>query len=965
MNRVLSRLGLTAVSLVAGSALYAQGTQTASVTGRIVDAQGNAVAGASVRLSSPSLQLARTLVTGADGTFVTRLLPPGFYTIEITKDGFQTAKFTQQLGIDQNYQPKVVMQTVATETVQIVATANPLVDKTDVKSAANYQLADVDKLPSGRAVETVALLTPGVTSGVGGRVQVRGAMTSGNLYLVDGQDVADNAYNTRGVQLIDDAVEEVQVLTGAISAEYGDVDGGVINAVTKSGSNEFHGQLRWSLSNSAWNALVPYQDPASVQNKLNEIKTVSLGGYFWKDRIWFFASYYNTSSTGNGAISSNSEAGPGGAGSNYVTTNDEIRRDFKLTFALTENQSIVMSYANSQNAQGNRNYSAGELAALVPQTNTSEFWNVDWRGIWTSAFSTDVRYGEKKQKLSAGSPVPGLSPIYDDDNGLFFQNGIFNSNDGGDNRNNKTFAAKGSLFLDWQGQHQIDFGVQYIKGISKSRNDQSVTGRIIEVGNPDQNNNLSPYYLMPSIDIVNRTGFGEAIWTFQSSDGQATNESYGLFANDKWSINEHFTAQIGLRFDKYKATDDRGNRSAGANGFSPRLGVKYDIFGDSKWLIGASWSRYNGKVLDTIVNQVTNQGNPTEIDYAWVGAAGPQPYSALEDLTNYDFSPAGVLYYNNPALNVKLASDLKAPHTDEAQLSAAYSFNFDWLGQGFVSLTAVQRDWKDLIDYRVGNDGTVTDPSGNVIYVKTWYNSPIAERKYKGLEFAAQLIRGPWSLNGGITWSSLKGNYEGEGSSTPGRGEGLEYFTTQNGVAMYDHNITTPYGYLTGHKPIRMRWEADRSVHSIFGDTTFGFIYRFDSGSHYSDTRSVPRAALNAGLSSQFGSTATQYRDNTRGQYVFPAVSTVDMAITHNWELFKVRSTPVNAFVKLAIFNLFNHQQITSFNTQSYNAGSLTSPWVRRTAPPSPIGYGDIQNANNWGGPGFARSYQIDMGIRF
>jgi outer membrane receptor protein involved in Fe transport len=570
-----------------------------------------------------------------------------------------------------------------------------------------------------------------------------------------------------------------------------------------------------------------------------------------------------------------------------------------------------------------------------------------------------VRYGQKKQLLSAGSPVPGLSPIYDDDNGLFFQNGIFNSHDGGDNRNNKTFNAKGSLFLDWKGQHQIDFGIDFIEGISQARNDQSVTGRIIEAGNPDQGNIASPYYGMPSIDLVNRTGFGEAIWTFQSASGQATNTSYGIFANDKWSVNEHLTAQVGVRFDKYTAKDDRGNKSAGATGFSPRLGVKYDLFGDAQWLFGAAYSRYNGKVLDTIVNQVTNQGNPTEIDYAYVGPAGPQPYSALEDLSNYDLTPGGVLYYNNPALNVKLNKDLKAPHTDEFQLSAAYSFNVDGLGQGFVSLTGVQRNWKDLIDYRVGNDGQVLDPTGNPIYVKTWYNSPIAERKYKGLEFAAQLLHGAWTLNGGITWSSLKGNYEGEGTNTPGRGEGLENFTTQNGVQMYDRNVTAPYGYLQGHVPIRMRWEADRTVHSQFGDTTFGFIYRFDSGSHYSDTRTVSRAALNPGLSSQFGSTATQYRNNTRGQYVFPAISTMDLAITHNWELFKVRSTPVNAFVKLSMNNVFNHQQITSWNTVSNGAASLSAPWVRKST------YGSTTTANNWGGSGFGRFYTIDLGIRF
>ncbi|HXC16561.1 MAG TPA: TonB-dependent receptor [Holophagaceae bacterium] len=948
MKQTLFRVGRIAAVIAAGPALaLAQGTQTASVTGQVTDAAGAPISGVQVRLSSPSLQGVRVVMSDASGNFITRLLPPGTYSVELIKDGFQTSKFTQVLGIDQNYQPRVILPKSQDMTVEVVGTASPLVDKTDPKTAVNYNLSRIDTIPTGRSLDSVALLTPGVTAGVGGRVQIRGAMTSGNAYLVDGQNVADNAYNNSGVQLINDSLEELQVITGAISAEYGDVDGGVINAITKSGSNEFEGQLRWALTDPSWNAVVPYQDRNGIQNKLSEIKTLTVGGPIIKDKLWFSGAYYRTNSFTSGSISTNSVPQPNGAGAAFTGTLNEIRRQFKLTYSLNEDHTLVFSFANSQNAQGNRNYSAGELAALVPQTNTSEFWNLDWRALWASNFTTDIRVGAKKQRLSAGATNESLSPIYDYNRGLFYNNGIFNSHDGGDNRNNKTAGAKGTLFVDRMGTHQIDFGVDYRKDTSKSRNDQSVTGLIFgTVG----------------VDIVAQTAQGIDVWTYQSASGEATNESLGFYANDKWAVNQHLAVQVGARFDRYKAVNDKGDRSAGASGFSPRLGMKYDLLGDGKWVLGASYARYNAKVQDGIVNQVTNQGNPTEIDYDYIGPAGNQPYSVIYDLNNYDFTSPS--YYNNPALNVRLSDHLKAPSVDEYQLQAAYSFNNPTVGQGFVSLTGVQKKWHNLIDYRVGNDGTVLTPLGAPVYVKIWENSDIAVRKYRGLELAAQLTHGDWFVTGNITWSKLEGNYEGEGSSTPARGEGLKSFTTQDGVVMYDNSVTAPYGYLAGHVPIRMRWQADRAYHTSFGTTTVGFVYNFNSGAHYSDTRTISRARLNPALSTQFGTTATQYKDGVRGAKVLPGVSTLDFAITQEWELFKVATKPVNGFVKFIAYNVFNHQQITGWNTVSAAATGpsgtgTTSPWVY------PAAYGTSTTAGSWGGANAGRAYSLDLGFRF
>jgi hypothetical protein len=968
MHLLNNRLGrITALIALGGAALYSQGTQTANVTGTVVDNAGVPLAGVVVRLTSPALQGVRTYSTDASGKFIARLLPPGFYTIQYTKDGLETRKITEQIGIDQTFNPRVTLNKVGGAVVEVIAAA-PAVDKTEVKTATNYRADTVDRLPNARTQEGVALLTPGVTVGVGNRVQIRGAQTSGNLYLLDGQNIADNAYNNRGVALIDDSIEETQVITGAMSAEYGDVDGGVINSITRSGSNEFSGSLRWELSDAAWNAMAPMQNRAAINNVMNETKTLSFSGPILKDKLWFSSSYFTTKNALAGGINATlpvtalagpTPNAPEGLNAGYSQNNMEIRRQAKLTWSINQDHTLVASYMRNAVNQTNRNYSAGELLALVPQISTSDFFNLALRSAWTSNLTTEVRYGKKHQNLSAGGAANGQSPFYNDDNGYFYNNGIFSSTDGGDERDNQTLNLKASLFWDGAGSHQTDFGVDYYEGKRQAKNAQSPTGYIIEVSD---------------INLNAHTAAGSAIWTFQNGEGSAKNDSYGLYVNDKWSVDQHWNFQFGARFDKYEAKSESGAKTAGANGFSPRLGVKYDLFGDSKHIFGASFARYNAKVLEGITNSVTSQGNPTEIDYAYTGAAGAQSFAYLQNLANYDLTPAGMLYYNDPKLNIKLSNDLKAPTTDEIQASYAYSFSFGPMGDGYVKVTAVDKKWKNLIDYSVGNNGTVSDPTGTPIYVRVWANNSEAVRTYKGLELESQYNVNEWSILGNITWSQLKGNYEGEGTSSPARGEGLHNFDVQNGVVNYDRNWTTPEGYLTGHVPIRSRITGSRTFNNAYGKTSVGLVYRFDSGQHFSNTRTISRARLGGyiggipangtNIDPQFGASGTQYMDQARGAGVYNAASYLDLAVTHDFPLFKVGSKSVTAFGKFNIGNVWNHQQQVTFSTL-YGAatgvygtptGGVDSPWVRSST------YGQATNYLNYG---TARTVTISAGFRF
>ena len=327
----------------------------------------------------------------------------------------------------------------------------------------------------------------------------------------------------------------------------------------------------------------------------------------------------------------------------------------------------------------------------------------------------------------------------------------------------------------------------------------------------------------------------------------------------------------------------------------------------------------------------------------------------------------GVKNYNDPTLNVKLNSSMKAPTVDEVQASYAYSYNIAGFGDGFLKVTGVYKNWKNLIDVTTGNQGTVTNPAGNVLYMKVWDNNPDATRKYKGLEMEGQLNRNGWIYAGNITWSSLKGNYEGEGSSTPARGESINSWSVTNGVTMFDRNYIHPEGYLSGHVPIRMRMNASKVFENAFGKTTVGLVYRFDAGSHYSLTRSISAARLagTGALPQQAGSSFTQYQDQTRGAGVFPATSYLDLALTHDFPLFKIGVKDVTAFGKLTIQNVLNHQQQIGFNTSWLSAtgtygspnGGVNSPWFQSSAFGS-----NGSSASNFGS---ARPITASAGFRF
>ena len=146
-----------------------------------------------------------------------------------------------------------------TEAVTVAAEASPIVNNPVV--GANFRKEEVDGLPLGRTPQNIAELSPGLTDNTpnAGQLSISGGFAFDNVFLVDGVDVNDNIFATANNLYIEDAVDETQVLTSGISAEYGRFSGGVVNLVTKRGGDRFSGSYRANFSNPSWVDETPFE----------------------------------------------------------------------------------------------------------------------------------------------------------------------------------------------------------------------------------------------------------------------------------------------------------------------------------------------------------------------------------------------------------------------------------------------------------------------------------------------------------------------------------------------------------------------------------------------------------------------------------------------------------------------------------------------------------------------------------
>src|SRR2546429_656674 len=300
-----------AVVLLSGTLCYGQ-TTAATIFGTASDQSGARLPGVMVTITNMDTGIARSVTTDEGGRYRAPGLGLGNYEVKAELTGFRTAV---RMGIQLTVAAEVVVNLslsvgIVSEQVQVTGEA-PLVEITNATLSGLVDDKKIRDLPlNGRSFEQLAFLQPGVTpyfrgrretdQGEGVKMSVSGSRVDSNSFLLDGTNINDQSNNTPGSAsgnlLGVEMLREFRVLTGAYSAEYGRYSGGVITAVTKSGSNELHGNLYEFHRNDNLDARNFFDrkskpdDPRLPEFKRNQFGA-TLGGPIIRNRTFFFGGY--------------------------------------------------------------------------------------------------------------------------------------------------------------------------------------------------------------------------------------------------------------------------------------------------------------------------------------------------------------------------------------------------------------------------------------------------------------------------------------------------------------------------------------------------------------------------------------------------------------------------------------------------------------------------------------------------
>jgi len=920
--RAASVLALAlAVALGLAATANAQGFQTSTLSGTVASADGAVLPGVSVALSSPALQGERTTTTDANGNYIFRGLPGGEYKVAFTLSGFATVErpVTISLGTTPSVDTTLTVASV-TESITVTAVAPSMLESTVV--GASYKAANIDKLATGRTIQNIAELAPGLNDNTPnvGQLQIAGSFAFDNVFLLNGVDINDNLFGTPNNLFVEDAIDEVQVLTSGISAEYGRFSGGVINAVTKRGGNKVFGSFRSDLTNPGW------QDESAFEkreiaagraqphtDKVSKIFQATLGGPILKDRLWFFVAGRRERSTDSRVLQVT------GGSYDFNLKNDRI--EVKLNGALTANHNMSATYMRSPTNQFNNcsincTFSIDDKT-LVDRTLPNSLFVANYNGVLTSNLFLEAQFSQKKFGFrgTGGTSTDILdSPFLAQGRTGIPANSHYNapyfSSFDPEDRNNRQYTAALSYFLSTgsMGRHDIKFGGERFTSTRTGGNSQSATGFVFQTdpllaaGRPvrDASGNIIPVFT-PGVSRVQN-------W-LSVQGAQINLDTMSFYVNDRWTLNNHWSFNLGARLERRSAdTTQAGIVTPNSSAVVPRLGLSFDPKGDGQWVLQATYGHYAGKSSETQWADNTNVGTPNLVVGQYTGPAG----QGVDFAPGFDPASYAVIGGSFPIRNVFLAEDVETPITKEWTLQAGTRLGTRGEIKAVYTNRSMDHFIEDFITIDLGRT-TVTENGRTFGTFDNAFitNTDIPLRDYQGLQFQGSYrVTDDWSLSASWTVQlKFESNIEGEGANTPGsysiHGDRPEFYTLER------------------HFPIGRPDDFQKHKVRVFstyelglgraGRVSLGALYRYDSPLTYSlFSSNVPitaqQLARNPGYANPPTTQTLFYA--ARGSEEFNAQHLVDFALNYDVPVFK----SLRPYVKVDVRNAFNKQPLIQHN---------------------------------------------------
>ncbi|CAM2006496.1 TonB-dependent receptor [Acanthopleuribacter pedis] len=1002
MNTRLSNV-VFGVMFAALFAFPAFAQQTGNINGSVEDANGEPLPGVVITLESPALQGTRTAVSAETGQYLVRLLPAGIYTVTATMPGMKTVKLETRVSIGTTTRPKMVMEPEGTSEVLVVV-ADRVFELDTTQVATNFEGDFVEKLPRARDLQSVARLAPGVTTGAFGGISINGASATENVFMLNGAFVNGDGIRGRADNLfIEDDIQETQVITGNASAEFGFFAGGVVNSITKSGSNEFHGTFRASLSNEDWLARDPLELEAGTEkvDTINKEYTFTFNGPIVKDRLWFAVAgrSFDTDETESlraGTALSDAQAtalglptgqtAPPARG--YTEVTERQRLQLKLTGTIAEGHQVVASYLEDEVDVINRQtfVSIGTSALDPAASFPGSLLSLNYRGIITPAFTVDANYSERTGELGGGlitdDIIAGTTLIHRDQ-GNAYSNAPFGGG-GVAERNSENWNLKFSYFYNSTnlGSHDITFGAQSLTETRNENNFQSPTGWQLRPRWTRFDANGEPIPIFQGDGTVGGSAWFVYFPVVNLSQGSDfTTEA--LFVNDVWTLNENWYFNIGARFDRNDTAAEDGQELSATDNFSPRLTVNYDPRGDGVHQFSLGYNVYTGKLNDAAQDGSTAgspaifawiyDGPQTESIadvYAWLESAFPGGRAAVEALdANAIQNP--YLFFQDFSPDTSFESLSVVPQAggldalDVTEISLGYKHKLG--NRGFVKSDVIIREYGSFL---IGTIDTTTGQNTFGVDRTVLSNcDDCYEREYFGINLSGQYkFENEITFGGNYTYSQAEGNINGE---TSGSGAiSTERTTTYPEYAGYSR--ANPTGLLPENIEHTLRMWAGYDLNTSFGTFNFTGLFNYFSGIPYGMQYNVQIG----GRETEYGfpdpatlpysepPTEATYHVTDPDAFEFDSFTSLDLAVNYSFTI----QNRYELFVQFEVTNMFNGDaQIDGNQTVTAISGAPSFDIFNET-PVEGIHY---ERGGSFGEGTLNQHFQapremtIDLGIRF
>lgn len=787
----------------------------------VVRSDGDPLPAAKVTVEKIDTGMTRTVIASATGAYRVPRLPGGVYDVLVSTADLRYLLKTVVVAIGQGTRRDFEMsesdigvhsQRARAEREDILVSAPPQPDiqGTFGEIHSVYSADEISQLPIPRDINAVVNMAPGTVIGHSrysanrnplarirttefGLISIHGASISENVYYIDGMNVS-NLSNGLGASVLPfEFYDQVQMVTGGLRAEFGRTTGGMVNAVTKSGTNEW--RVRFGY----------YSEPRSLRGKLSDVTDenlrsrflssfsfderesqegfVSISGPIIRNKLFVYSIFED-----NRTEVKNYQAGRRSIGALHVDTNNDPFLGLKLTFAINQNHDLNLTYFSDENTIKRNSFrwnevsgEVGDFRSRVDIDRGGDNYIARYTGNINDRLSISVLSGRNAYEYTNRNDADEVCPVAidlrdsSDSSEIGCWANYFRAY-GNDHRKVLRFDAEYVL----SDAHLLRFGMDHEENTTNDvvgfsgPNFDFYRYRTVEPGLVIGNGGIVPSGVT---EIVEHAVFREG--------GKFGATSLSFYLEDEWLFNESINVRLGLRYEGFTIDNSHGATFLRINDqWAPRIAVAWDLGGEerNRGILVGSFSRYH-LPLPTSVSRLLARPRHYSVDWHTLGgdirADGSVELGPMVG-PSFVYADGSV----RPSSQIIDAS-IKPAFQDEftlgyarefaADISAGVDYTFRRLGRVIddIALAPYLVSRRGRFDFRYvltnpGTDLTVeTDVDGDGT-VET-FNLPASEhgfpepvRKYHAVEFYVDKhMDSRLYLRGSYTWSHSYGNHEG------------------------------------------------------------------------------------------------------------------------------------------------------------------------------------------------------------